>query len=206
MNRLSACFSLLSLFFFISFFSACSQQKLLDFEKSKPEFSLIEFFEGDSLAYGIFEDRFGTLQRRFKVNISGQKKQEEVAGKSISKIILTEDFLYEDGEQQQRVWTISKDISDDGIEYYKGKAGDVIGTAEGSISGSAFFWQYDVDLKISENNLRVKFSDWIYQMDEYIAINKAIVSKFGIEIGVVTIVFVRGAPASLIGPFNLSEW
>ena len=206
MIRLSACFSVLSLIFFISFLSACSQQKLTEFDKTQPEFSLIDFFEGDSLAYGIFEDRFGTLQRRFKVNISGQKTQEEIAGKSISKIILTEDFLYEDGEQQQRIWTISKDVLDDGIEYYRGSAGDVIGTAEGGASGSAFFWQYDLDLNISENRLRVRFSDWIYQMDDYVAINKATVSKFGIEIGVVTIVFVRGAPASLIGPFNLSEW
>ena len=206
MRRLSPCFSVLSLIFYISFLSACSQQKLTDFDKTEPEFSLIDFFEGDSLAYGIFEDRFGTLQRRFKVNISGQKTQEEIAGKSISKIILTEDFLYEDGEQQQRIWTISKDVLDDGIEYYRGSAGDVIGTAEGGALGSAFFWQYDVDLNISENNLRVRFSDWIYQMDDYIAINKATVSKFGIEIGVVTIVFVRGAPASVIGPFNLSEW
>ncbi len=206
MYRLSACFTLLSLIFFISSFSACSQKKLVNFEKTQPEFSLIDFFEGDSLAYGIFEDRFGNLRRRFKVNISGQKIQEEIAGKNHSKIKLIEDFIYEDGEQQQRIWTINKNVSDDGIEYYEGNAGDVIGTAEGGASGSAFFWQYNVDLKISQNNLRVKFNDWIYQMDEYIAINKATVSKFGIEIGVVTIVFVRGAPASLIGPFNLSEW
>ena len=82
----------------------------------------------------------------------------------------------------------------------------MIGVANGASSGSAFSWQYDVELKISEKNLRVKFSDWIYQMDDYIAINKATVSKFGIEIGVVTIVFVRGTPASVIGPFNMSEW
>ena len=206
MNRLSACFSILSLIFFISLTSACSQQKLTDFDNTTPEFSLVEFFEGNSLAYGIFEDRFGNLKRRFKVNISGQKTQEQISGKSINKIILTEDFLYEDGEQQQRVWTISKYVSDDGSEYYEGKADDVTGTAVGKISGSSFFWQYDVDLKISENNLRVKFSDWIYQMDDYIAINKATVSKFGIEIGIVTLVFVRGSPASIIGPFNLSEW
>ena len=83
MRRLSACFSFLSLIFFVSFLSACSQQKLTDFDKTQPEFSLIDFFEGDSLAYGIFEDRFGTLQRRFKVNISGQKTQEEIAGMEV---------------------------------------------------------------------------------------------------------------------------
>ena len=43
-------------------------------------------------------------------------------------------------------------------------------------------------------------------MDEYIAINKATVSKFGIEVGTVTLVFVRGDPASLIGPFDISGW
>lgn len=206
MNRLSACFSFLSLIFLISVFSACTQQKLSVFEKSQPEFSLANFFEGDSLAYGIFEDRFGTLRRRFKVNISGRKIQEDITGKSHNSIILTEDFLYENGEQQQRIWTISKEVSGDGTEYYKGNAGDVVGTAEGGASGSAFFWQYYVDLNFSEKNIRVKFSDWIYQMDDYIAINKATVTKFGIEIGVVTIVFVRGAPASLIGPFDLSKW
>ena len=206
MKRLSACFSFLSLIFFITVFSACSQQKLADFDNTLPEFSLLEFFEGDSLAYGIFEDRFGTLRRRFKVNISGQKSHDKIAGENVEKITLMEDFIYEDGEQQQRIWTISKDISEEGVEYYKGEAGDVIGIANGATSGSAFFWQYDVELKISEKNLRVKFSDWIYQMDDYIAINKATVSKFGIEIGVVTIVFVRGTPASVIGPFNLSQW
>ena len=206
MKRLSACFSFLSLIFFVTFFSACSQQKLTDFDNTLPEFSLLDFFEGDSLAYGIFEDRFGTLRRRFKVNISGQRSYDKIGGENVEKITLIEDFIYEDGEKQQRIWTISKDISKEGVEYYKGEAGDVIGVANGASSGSAFFWQYDVELKISEKNLRVKFSDWIYQMDDYIAINKATVSKFGIEIGVVTIVFVRGTPASVIGPFDLSKW
>ena len=206
MKRLSACFSFLSLIFFVTLFSACSQQKLTDFDNTLPAFSLLDFFEGDSLAYGIFEDRFGTLRRRFKVNISGQKSHDKIGGNNVEKIKLIEDFIYEDGEKQQRIWTISKEISEEGLEVYKGEAGDVIGVANGATSGSAFFWQYDVDLKISEKNLRVKFSDWIYQMDDYIAINKATVSKFGIEIGVVTIVFVRGTPASVIGPFNLSEW
>ena len=72
--------------------------------------------------------------------------------------------------------------------------------------GSAFFWKYDVDLKISESKLRVRFSDWIYQMDDYVAVNKATVSKFGIDIGEVTLFFVRGTPASIIGPFDISEW
>ena len=206
MKRLLACFALLSLIFFMSILQGCSQQKLSSFEKTQPTFSLFEFFDGYSLAYGIFEDRFGNLKRRFKVNISGRRSQEILNGKSVEQITLTEDFIYEDGEKQSRIWIIEKDFSESGSEIYKGEAKDVIGIAEGSASGSAFYWQYAIDLKISDNNFRVKFSDWIYQMDDYIAINKATVSKFGVEIGTVTLVFVRGAPASVIGKFNISEW
>ena len=43
-------------------------------------------------------------------------------------------------------------------------------------------------------------------MDDYVAINKATVSKFGVEIGVVTLVFIRGAPADVIGPFDVLKW
>ena len=99
-----------------------------------------------------------------------------------------------------------KDVSEDGVELYRGEAADVIGIAEGSANGSAFFWKYDVDLKISKSKLRVRFNDWIYQMDDYVAVNKATVSKFGIDIGEVTLFFVRGTPASIIGPFDISEW
>ena len=206
MRRLLACFAFLSLIFFMSLLQACSQQKLSSFEKTQPTFSLFEFFDGYSLAYGIFEDRFGNLKRRFKVNILGTRSQEILNGKSFEQITLIEDFFYEDGEKQERIWIIEKDFSESGSEIYRGKAEDVIGIAEGSTSGSAFYWQYAIDLKISDNNFRVKFSDWIYQMDDYIAFNKAIVSKFGVEIGTVTLVFVRGAPASVIGQFDVSGW
>ena len=206
MKRLSSCFAFLSLIFFMSFLQACSQQKLSSFDKTQPAFSLFEFFDGESLAYGIFEDRFGNLRRRFKVNIMGKRTQQIKDGEGFEQITLVEDFVYEDGEKQQRIWTIKKDFSESGSEVYRGEAEDVIGIAEGSASGSTFYWQYDIDLKISDNNLRVKFSDWIYQMDDYVAINKATVSKFGVKIGTVMLVFVRGAPASTIGQFDISGW
>ena len=38
----------------------------------------------------------------------------------------------------------------------------------------------------------LRFDDFIYQIDEDIAINRAFVSKWGVEIGSVTLVFLRG--------------
>ena len=48
--------------------------------------------------------------------------------------------------------------------------------------------------------------DWIYKQDEDIAINRAFVNKFGVEIGSVTIVFIRGKTASNLWPLSLDEW
>ena len=56
---------------------------------------------------------------------------------------------------------------------------------------------------MSDMNLDVHFDDWIYKQDEDIAINRAFVTKFGVEIGSVTIVFVRGKTASNLWPLSL---
>ena len=48
------------------------------------------------------------------------------------------------------------------------------------------------------SNIKVHFKDWIYQQDDDIAINRAYVSKFGINIGSVTLVFLRGKTAKNI--------
>ena len=64
-------------------------------------------------------------------------------------------------------------------------------------------WQYDVVLTMSGRDLEVHFDDWIYRMHEDVAVNRAYVSKFGVEIGSVTIVFLRGDAAKAIAPLDL---
>ena len=54
--------------------------------------------------------------------------------------------------------------------------------------------------------VKVRFDDWIYLVNEDVAINRAYVSKFGIEIGSVTIVFLRGNAAKTVMPLNLDSW
>ena len=56
------------------------------------------------------------------------------------------------------------------------------------------------------NKMYVHFDDWIYRQSEDIAINSAYVSKFGIEIGSVTIVFMRGQAAAAVGPLDVEQW
>ena len=184
--------------FIILLFTGCSQTDMKEFQNNTPKLDLFEFFAGETIAYGIFEDRFGNLKRQFRVNINGK----------IDNQILTldEDFLYDDGEQAKRIWKIEKKIDSNQKIIYEGQADDVEGKASGSISGNALNWSYDIYLNIKGSDIKVHFNDWIYKQSEDLAINRAYVSKFGINIGSVTLVFLRGNTAKNIGPLNLQKW
>ena len=184
--------------FIILLFTGCSQTDMKEFQNNTPKLDLFEFFAGETIAYGIFEDRFGNLKRQFRVNINGK----------IDNQILTldEDFLYDDGEQAKRIWKIEKKIDNNQKIIYEGQADDVECKASGSISGNALNWSYDIYLNIKGSDIKVHFNDWIYKQSEDLAINRAYVSKFGINIGSVTLVFLRGNTAKNIGPLNLQKW
>ena len=182
----------------ILLFTGCSQTDMKEFQNNTPKLDLFNFFEGKTIAYGIFEDRFGNLKRQFRVNIDGKINNQTLT--------LDEDFLYDDGEQAKRIWKIEKKIDNTQKVTYEGKADDIEGKASGSISGNALNWSYDIYLNIKGSDIKVHFNDWIYKQSEDLAINRAYVSKFGINIGSVTLVFLRGNTAKNIGPLNLQNW
>lgn len=179
--------------------SACARRDVVELAGRQPQLDLAEFFRGDSIAYGIFEDRFGNLRRQFRVNMMGT-----VEGDTLT---LAEDFLYDDGERAERTWVIrNTGVEADGSVRYEGSAADVSGSASGRVAGNALNWEYDVVLEMSGRNVEVHFDDWIYRQNEDVAINRAFISKFGIEIGSVTIVFLRGKAAAAVGPLDLETW
>ncbi|MGC6485535.1 MAG: DUF3833 domain-containing protein [Candidatus Puniceispirillales bacterium] len=190
---------LLSILLLGGVLTACSKRGIESLKDGTPPLRLEEFFKGETIAWGIFEDRFGNLRRQFRVNITGT-----VEGNTI---ILDEDFLYDDGEKANRIWTITNLGKDDkGLTRYEGSAADINGSASGRVAGNALNWVYDIDLQMGDRQLRVKFNDFIYQQDEHVAINRAYVSKFGVEIGSVTLVFMRGDAARALGPLDLERW
>lgn len=161
------------------FVSGCTEMKPSDFKNTSPKLVIEEYFNGRTQASGIFEDRFGKLRRQFSVEIDGTWDGDS--------LVLDERFLYADGERDRRVWTIRKT----GPNTYEGRAGDVVGTASGEAQGNALNWQYEMDLKIGDGTLRVHFNDWMFLQPTGILINRARVSKLGIEIGTVTLAFVK---------------
>jgi len=159
--------------------TGCMQMKPTDFKDAKPRFVLEEFFEGQTQASGIFEDRFGNLRREFTVDINGVWDGE--------KLVLNEEFFYSDGERERRVWTIEK-IDD---HTYQGRADDIVGVATGESYGNVLNWQYYMDLKVDDSTIRVHFDDWMYLQPSGVMLNRAKVSKWGIELGTVTLAFTK---------------
>lgn len=172
--------------------SGCSTMDVKDFKNAQPRLFIEEYFAGHTTAWGIFEDRFGNLRRQFTVDIEGTWDGEE--------LVLDERFLFSDGEVDRRIWHIRKT----GDHSYEGRADDVIGVASGESYGNALNWRYDMNLKVGDSTLRVHFDDWMYLQPSSVLMNKATVTKLGIEIGRVTLVFLKDEPAEQALQGNIS--
>lgn len=159
--------------------TGCNTMKPQDFAQAAPTLDLFEYFNGHTKAWGLFEDRFGKVRRQFQVDIKGS-----VDG---DLIVLDEHFTYNDGETDRRVWRI-RQIAD---RLYEGEAGDVVGKATGVSSGNALNWRYDLNLKVGESTYRVHFDDWMFLQPGGVMINRATVSKWGVNIGQVTLFFMK---------------
>lgn len=163
--------------------AACSgKPSLNDPALSDRQLNLEEFFDGTLVAQGQFQDIFGTVRRRFDVTIKGDWNGERLR--------LVEDFVYEDGSTEQRVWTLVKT----GPDSWRGTAPGVIGEATGVEDGDRFNWRYTIDLPVpaadgSTDTVRVTFDDWMWLMSEDRLLNRAYMKRFGVDVGDVTINF-----------------
>ncbi|MEM6466456.1 MAG: DUF3833 family protein, partial [Pseudomonadota bacterium] len=77
---------------------------------------------------------------------------------------------------------------------WEGTAPGVLGIASGVERGDVFNWRYAIDLPVPDGTLRVAFDDWMWRLDEDRVLNRAYMTKFGVDIGEVIIFFVRQDP------------
>jgi hypothetical protein len=167
----------------IALVAACTGKPSFDDPSlSTRELELEEFFDGRLIAYGQFTDVLGTVRRQFEVEIDGTWDGETLR--------LVEDFVYEDGSTEQRVWTLTQT----GPETWQGTAPGVIGVATGEERGDRFYWTYEIDLPVPSadgtvETLRVTFDDWMWQFSDDRLYNRAYVQRYGFDIGDVNIWF-----------------
>jgi hypothetical protein len=137
------------------------------------------YFNGPLVAHGIFTDRSGKVVRRFTVQMTGTWTGNQG--------VLDERFTYSDGKTERRVWRLT-DEGQRPLERPRRRRG---GRGRGPRAGNALNWRYTLRLPVDGKVYEVQFDDWMYLMDERVMLNKAVMSKFGIRLGEVTLSFLQ---------------
>ena len=166
-------------FLFITNCSTESNMKPQDFKGKQPRLIIEEYLSGEVKAWGILQNRSGKVTRQFSAVLKGNWDGNQ--------LILDEEFNWDDGEIQNRQWKINK-IDD---HNYEGTAGDVVGKAKGYSYGPAFKFEYVLLVPVKGKEIKITFDDWIFMQDEKVAINRAKMTKFGIKVAELTVVFVK---------------
>ncbi|HEY5308389.1 MAG TPA: DUF3833 domain-containing protein [Casimicrobiaceae bacterium] len=156
--------------------AACATIDVAQYANEKPALDLAQYFTGTVDGWGMFQDRSGTVVKRFYVRIDCTWKGNEGT--------LDEHFEYTDGTTQNRVWKLTKDGN-----RYTGTASDVVGTAQGTAAGNALHWNYVLALPVDGKTWNVDMDDWMYLIDDRTMLNRTTMSKFGFRVGEVTLSF-----------------
>ena len=170
---------LFGIIFFILLTGCAKNMKPTDFKDQKPRLIIEKYLSGNVKAWGVLQNRSGKVTRQFKADLNGQWDG--------SKLILNEIFNWNDGEKQTRQWIINK-IDE---HNYEGTASDVVGTAKGYSYGPAFKFEYVLLVPVKGKNIKITFDDWIFMQDDRVAINRATMTKFGIKVAELTVMFVK---------------
>lgn len=163
----------------VTLLGGCSGVDPAAYRGQTPSLALERYFSGTIDGWGMVQDRSGQVLRRFHVVIDARWDGDRGT--------LDEAFVWSDGERQRRVWTLRR--QPDGT--YIGTADDVVGEARGVLSGNALNWKYVLALPVDGRVWHVDFDDWMFLVDERVLLNRAVMSKFGVRLGEVTVSFSR---------------
>ena len=165
----------------VALLAGCTGPQVNDYASEQPRLELNDYFNGDLQAWGMFQNRSGEVVKRFHVAMTG------IWDGDVG--VLDERFTYSDGTTERRVWTLTRQA--DGS--WRGTADDVQGEAVGQVAGNALHWRYKLRLKVDGSTYVVDFDDWMFLMDGQVMLNRARMSKWGIDLGQVTLSFYKPA-------------
>ncbi len=162
--------------------SACSAVGPEHYAAEQPALDIQQYFNGTLDAQGMFQDRSGTVIKRFVVVMRCNWQGADGT--------FDEDFVYADGTRQKRVWSVHKT----GPGRFSATADDVAGTAEGEVSGNALRWRYVLKLPVDGKVVDVNMEDWMFLIDGRSMLNRTAMSKYGFNLGSVTLSFSKRLP------------
>lgn len=175
MALLSRC----TVFLVLLVLAGCGSVSVQDYADNEPQLLPQDFFNGHLTAHGVVKNRSGKVIRYFNAEI--------VASWQNGIGTLEEDFVFDDGEKQRRVWTLRPD----GDGGYIGTAGDVIGAAHIQTAGNAMFLKYTLRIPYGDSTLDLTIDDRMYLVNDSTLINESAMKKFGFRVGGLTLVILR---------------
>ncbi|SIN74771.1 DUF3833 family protein [Halodesulfovibrio marinisediminis] len=144
---------------------------------------LEKFFTGELKAHGVILGFGGKVKRSFNAVMHGEWREEE----GVLKGVLTEKFIFDDGEKLERRW----DFTSVGDGRFEGTASDVEGTAKLETSGNALRMDYALLVPVSGRTISVQVEDWLWLMTPDILVNKSTMRKWGFKVGEIITTIVR---------------
>jgi len=161
------------------FMGACSSTSVTDYQDREPRFEPESFFDGALTAHGVVKDFSGTAIRHFNADIVGCWS--DGVG------TLDESFVFDDGEQQTRVWTLTPS----GNQTYIGTAGDVIGDGTARWEGNAMFLDYTLRIALEDSSIDVHIDDRMYRISDHVVVNESKMRKWGFGVGEIVLTLIR---------------
>ena len=159
--------------------TACSQVKVTDYRQYSPTLELERFFNGRLSAHGVVKNRSGKVIRMFNADIAAS--WEDGVG------TLDENFIFDNGEKQRRIWTLTP--AENG--QYRATAGDVSGVGQLELAGNSLFLKYVLQVPYKGDVIDVTVDDRMYLVNDNTLINESKMVKFGFKVGEVLLVITK---------------
>lgn len=155
----------------MSLLSACGSIQVEDYQANTPLLIPEQFFNGPLTAHGVVKNRSGKVIRRFNADIDAHWRNGVGT--------LNERFIFDDGEHQQRIWTLAPN----GSNQFIGTAGDVIGPGNIRIAGNSMFLDYVLRIAYGDGSLDLHIDDRMYLVSDNVMINESVMTKWGFKVG-----------------------
>ena len=156
--------------------AGCAGPALEDYSDRGPVLTPQEFFTGELSARGVVKDFSGEVIRTFDADISASWDSNGVG-------TLDEEFRFDDGEIQTRVWTLTPDNG-----ALHADAGDVVEPGTMRWQGNAINMNYVLRVSYGDGTIDVRMDDWMYLITPDTLINQTTMTKWGIEVGEIVLV------------------
>jgi hypothetical protein len=151
-----------------------------DFNGKMPELLPLQFFAGHTHSWGVVETAGGEPEETFETDAIGTVGADGT-------LHWPQRLTFSDGKVQERDWRFRQT----GDHTYEGTANDVDGIAHAEAYGNLFHLRFTLERSPGNALKDVDMEEWMVREQDGSIVNRIIVSKLGLTVGMGTEYFRR---------------